>query len=106
MTDITPLVHKFIEKLIEQGIPVTQAFLFGSYARGTANEYSDIDVCVVSPVLGNDHVEEMVKLRRIAYPIDSRIEPIPLHTSDLEDRYSTLVSEIKLHGKLISSTKT
>lgn len=105
MTDITPLLRQFIEKLIEQGIPVTEAYLFGSYANGKATQYSDIDVCIVSPALGKDPIGEMATLRRIAYPIDSRIEPIPLHTTDLEDRYSTLVSEIKHYGKLISSTK-
>lgn len=102
MKDITPLVHRFIEKLNQQGIPVTQAFLFGSYANGKATQHSDIDVCIVSPVLGKDPIGEMATLRRIAYPIDSRIEPIPLHTTDLEDRFSTLVSEIRRHGKLIS----
>ena len=38
---------------------------------------SDLDIAVVSPDFGKDRFEEGKLLRRIAWRIDPRIEPIP-----------------------------
>lgn len=91
----------FISQLKHAGIPVTHAYLFGSYAKGTATKDSDIDICLLSPVFGKDPIEEMVKLRMISFPIDPRIEPIPVHSDDWNDKYSSLMAEIRKFGKHI-----
>jgi predicted nucleotidyltransferase len=91
----------FLSQLKHAGIPITNAYLFGSYAKGTATKDSDIDICLLSPAFGKDPIAEMVKLRMIAFPIDSRIEPIPFHTDDWNDTYSPLLSEIRKFGKHI-----
>lgn len=91
----------FISQLKHAGIPVTHAYLFGSYAKGTATKDSDIDICLLSPVFGKDPIEEMVRLRMIAFPIDPRIEPIPVHSDDWNDKYSSLMAEIRKFGKHI-----
>lgn len=41
-------VRKYIAVLRENGISVDKALLFGSWARGTAREESDVDVALVS----------------------------------------------------------
>jgi predicted nucleotidyltransferase len=41
-------VKEFIRLLSENGVPVAEAYLFGSAARGESTETSDIDVAVVS----------------------------------------------------------
>lgn len=103
MTDAPTIVARFIAQVQEAGISVSRAYLFGSHAKGIGTQASDIDVCVVSPQFGEDPIGEMVKLRRIALTIDARIEPIPLSEESLEDRYSTLTSEIKRYGRLIAA---
>lgn len=95
------LVHRYIQKIHDSGIPVTQAYLFGSYAMGTSSIGSDIDVCVISPIFGIDPISEMVTLRRIAYGVDARIEPIPLHPNDLNDPYSPLAANIRKTGQSV-----
>jgi predicted nucleotidyltransferase len=40
------LSKEFIEDLRKMGYSPRQAYLFGSYANGTAHEYSDIDLAV------------------------------------------------------------
>ena len=101
MKKITNLVKNYIEAVEKKGIPVSGAYLFGSYAKNKANSFSDIDVCVVSSKFGKDYIEDSLKLKKIANTIDYRIEPVPFAVGDMEDKYSTLASEIKKYGILI-----
>jgi predicted nucleotidyltransferase len=41
-------INEFVE-LLKKGIRIEAVVLFGSYARGTAYEDSDIDLAVISP---------------------------------------------------------
>jgi predicted nucleotidyltransferase len=61
-----------LEKLKENGIPVEAAYLFGSYAKGRAREWSDIDIAVISSNLSDDRFEERIRLSKISSRIDSR----------------------------------
>ena len=94
--------HQFIKHLQKKSIQVTAAYIFGSYAKGTANDNSDIDICVVSPVFGKDYFTEMIELRKIALEVDSRIEPVPFSSQDLEDKYYTLAVEVRKFGRILS----
>lgn len=98
MNDAMKQSKIFLEKLKLAGIPVSQAYLFGSYAKGNATQYSDIDVCVVSSTFGNDYIQEMVDLRKISLQVDSRIEPIPFHPRDMSDPFSSLATEIQKYN--------
>ena len=98
MNDIMPIVSRYVRKVSQSGITVYQAILFGSWARGSARQDSDIDVCIVSPALGKDWVAETVNLRRLAFDIDARIELIPLAHEDIHDRFNPLVQEINKYG--------
>ena len=80
------------------GVPVRSLFLFGSQAKGTQHERSDIDVAVVCEPFGKDRVDEAGRLFVISADIDDRLEPVCLHPEDLDRKYSTLVQEIRRHG--------
>ena len=95
-------ILKFLYALKKEGIDVTKAVLFGSYAKGSNTPDSDIDIAVVSPQFGRDAFGEMVFLRKIALTIDSHIEPLPFSPSGISDRYSTLAQEIRKYGKTIN----
>ena len=58
-------------------IPLRCAYLFGSYATGTADEDSDIDLAVFSPAVEAMSVEEKVSL--IAEVGHSVKEPVEIH---------------------------
>ncbi len=45
---VIEIIKKFIEEAEKDNIRISQAVLFGSYAKGTYHEYSDIDLAVVS----------------------------------------------------------
>src|SRR2546423_1320311 len=46
---ITTLIHRYVAALEARGIPVERVILFGSHAAGHAQEWSDIDIAVISP---------------------------------------------------------
>lgn len=98
MSDAIQITQKFINYLKGIGISIDKAFIFGSYAKGTSNLYSDIDVCVVSSLFGNDNYDETVNLRKKSLKIDSRLEPVAFSPEDLKDPYSTLALEIRKYG--------
>ena len=83
---------------------MSQAILFGSYAKGQPKADSDIDIAIISRQFGIDSMDEIIFLRKLALRVDSHIEPIPLCPEDLEDKYSTLVQEIKRYGKILKNT--
>ncbi len=78
-------VKKYLSRLNEEGIPVQFGVVFGSYARGKANEWSDIDLVVVSKKYDQVYSrEEVNRLWRAAARTDSRIEPIPCGVEEWE----------------------
>lgn len=103
MNDILAVVNNYLEKVSQSGISVSEAILFGSWARGSPRPDSDIDICIVSPALGKDWVAETVNLRRLAFDIDSRIEPMPLGPDDISDRFNPLAQEINKYGIRITA---
>jgi predicted nucleotidyltransferase len=46
---ITTLIRRYVAALEARGIPVERVILFGSHAAGHAQEWSDIDIAVISP---------------------------------------------------------
>ena len=76
---------------------IEAAYLYGSQVKGTATEWSDIDVAVVSPDFAADLFEERLLLMRLAAEVDDRIEPHPFRPEDFRAA-SPLASEIQRTG--------
>ena len=77
-------------------------YLYGSYAKGQAREWSDIDVAVISPVLGNVLGDEQFQLWRLRRDVDSRIEPYGMTQQDFENNNDPMVRAIKTTGETIA----
>lgn len=95
------LVKRYASALRAAGIPIQRVFVFGSAARGTMHQWSDIDVGVVGSPFGKDWVEETVKLQDISWRVDPIISPVPLRPEDLEDRFDTIGEAIRREGEEI-----
>jgi predicted nucleotidyltransferase len=86
-------VKKYMERL-RQEIPVEKALLFGSYARGTFDSGSDIDLAIFS-----DYFQGMRRVDRIAFllgrakDIDLDIEPLAYTCEEYTERIG-IVDEI------------
>ncbi len=90
--DIIDSINKFKVE-IEKRYNVTAIILFGSYAKGTANEDSDIDIAVVSDDF-EDIYDCMAVLMGMTWDIDARIEPHPIKTEDFEKVSNPFVKEV------------
>lgn len=90
--NITDSINKFIEE-IKKRYKVTAVILFGSYAKRTENEDSDIDIAVISDDF-EDIYDCMAILMGMTWDIDARIEPHPISTEDYEKTSNPFVQEI------------
>lgn len=82
MVDSTTLekVKKYLS-VIPKELGVRKAFLFGSYARGTQQQGSDIDIALIMDGF-SDPVSVQFQLLQLRRKIDLRIEPHPIRYSD------------------------
>ena len=85
-------IQKYIEK-ISQYYKIEAIILFGSYAKGTENEESDIDIAIVSSDF-NDIIDDGAKLIGLTWKIDTRIEPHPITKEDYEKVSNPFIEEI------------
>ena len=73
---ITKLIEVFIHELELNKIHINKAILFGSYANGTFNELSDIDLALVSESFkGLNHWQRIEKMTDALYRLFQPIEP-------------------------------
>ncbi|GAB6057532.1 nucleotidyltransferase domain-containing protein [Desulfonatronum parangueonense] len=98
--EIVDVVQNFVEQ-VKKERRVAKAYLFGSYAKGTAEKWSDIDLAIISPDFSNNLFEERVLLMKLALQFDDRIEPSPFRPEDF-NRENPLVNEIQNTGIEIS----
>ena len=82
---IEKTVKSYLEQLELIGIHVQQAFLFGSYANGKNDEWSDIDLAIVSKDFIGNRFEDRNKIRKITLQVNSDISPMPYRPEDFND---------------------
>ena len=94
---IMEVVRRYVRALEEQGIHVDDAILFGSFAKGTARDESDIDVALVSEAFTGDRFDDRRRIVPLRRAIDSRLEPMPFRPEGFAGG-GNLVDEIKRDG--------
>jgi len=93
-------IRRYVAELNKQGIDVQKVMLFGSWAKGSAGEDSDVDIALISSSFSGDRFRD----RRIIVPlrrkINNNLEPIPFDPETFAQD-GTLVKEIKMYGEEI-----
>ena len=85
---------KLYAKEVRRQLPVDKVYLFGSYAKGTADKQSDVDVCFfLRDYGGKKRVEVGIHLLKIASDYDAYFEPLVFETADIESN-NPFVNEI------------
>lgn len=87
--DPKKIVQKYVRELRKAGIQPQQILLYGSYAQGTADQWSDIDLVVISEDFAN-------------IPSLQRLELLSLATRDVNAPIEALgvtLQEIEKNGK-------
>ena len=91
-SEIIKSIMKYLEK-ISKYYKIDAIILFGSYAKGTFNENSDIDIAVISNDF-NDIIEDGARLIGLTWKIDTRIEPHPIKKVDFDEATNPFVREV------------
>jgi len=79
---------------------IKKIYVFGSFAKGTYHDNSDIDMAIIFDHL-SDSFDMQVELMKLRRKFDTRIEPHPFSETDF-DESSPLTNEIKKNGLLIA----
>ena len=82
---INHITLQFAEKLKESLI-VHSIYLYGSYAKGTNREDSDIDIAAVAEGFTGDIIEDTFMLMRARRGVDHRIEPRPFKVDEFNEQ--------------------
>jgi len=101
------VLHKATQRLVTQFAP-TRIILFGSQARGTADDRSDVDLLVVCPVVGRKR-DLMVAMDRALGGLGIARDVIVLTPEEYErDRYipGTVARPAWLEGKVLYDSAT
>jgi len=94
------IARKYLNK-VSRNYNIIQALLFGSYAKGTNNEDSDIDIALVMKNVP-DIIDAQIELMKLRRDIDLRIEPHPFREEDFEIN-DPVVYEIMNYGIKINN---
>jgi len=92
---IVSVVRNYLQSLRPLGVEVNFGVVFGSYAVGRADKWSDIDLVVVSPRFDGPRTRQDINLLwHQAARIDSRIEPIACGENQWREDDSSAIIEI------------
>jgi predicted nucleotidyltransferase len=97
---IIDLIKKFIEEARKDNINITKTVLFGSYAKGTYTELSDIDIAIVSDDFEGNRFYDNRKIRHSKLKTSIDLEP---HTYRPEEFIldNPFVKEVLEYGIII-----
>jgi len=92
-----------ITKVLETERDILFAYLFGSYAKGTQNEQSDIDIAVY---LSDEKILEKQPLypSRLAIRIENVLDKKKVDVRILNGSTLRFKNQVLMHGKLLLST--
>lgn len=98
--EINLIIKKYISELKKNGLDISKVFLYGSYAYGSPNSDSDIDLLLVSPQF--DRMDKDVysaKLWLATEVVNYLVEPIGIGEKRFySDEFSPLLDLIKSKG--------
>lgn len=97
---INKIIKDYID-IIREDLPVSKVVLFGSHAKGTAKQGSDVDIAIVSNKFGkNPRKEGQYLFRRLWKVKNSSIDPVGYSPKDFASpNPSPLLHEIRKYGK-------
>lgn len=103
-SEVDERISRFIARVATH-VPVSEVYLFGSYARGNADDYSDIDLAVISEEFGRNRHRELTLLSRCRLPDAIEIEAIPFSAEELHTLPpGSLLREILRTGRRVHGT--
>ena len=100
--ELKSIVDSYIDKL-KYSITIDKAVLYGSYAKGSANENSDIDLIIISKDLPENRSKGLngLYLDKIVKDFNLRLSVIGIHPNKLNDEITkSFFDEVLDTGKV------
>ena len=91
--ELLNIINNYVLELSKE-ININKVILFGSYAKGTNDENSDIDIAIVTDDFENDVIDEELNLMRLRRKIDTRIEPHLIRIDDYRKVSTPFIQEV------------
>lgn len=102
---VIKVVDFFAKRLKESGIHLKKVVLFGSHARGKADEESDIDIVIISEDFRRKDIFDRVKLTKEAEVTTIKKFMIPLDvitmTPEEFESETSLIADYAKKGKIV-----
>jgi uncharacterized protein len=99
-TEVVNIARRFASEIMSH-YDCKRVFLFGSRAKGTGHEESDIDIAVILKDYDNI-MDIQLELMKLQCKIDSRIEPHLFREKDFHAA-NPIVNEILKYGRRIDT---
>jgi len=77
-------IGHLIAELGKENIRIERTILFGSQVRGTATEWSDIDVALVSPDFSGSRYDDNCRIRKIKLRANKHFDTHPFTREDFD----------------------
>lgn len=92
---IINIIQNYLQEANKRGLKISEAVLFGSYAKGESDEDSDLDILLICSDFKEDSSEEIKnKLWSLRANTDSRIEPIPIAEQEWSKGAGGIIADI------------
>jgi len=92
--EIMDIINRYVEVILAH-YKVKAIILFGSYAKGTNHQDSDIDIAIITDdIKCNDVFDEQLKLKKLRRNIDYRLEPHLIEVADYENLETPFIEEV------------
>lgn len=104
LSQVKNTVGQYIKELEKRGVCVERVILYGSYAKGTAKPYSDIDLVIISKDLAKwPAIERLQMLSRATLHITAPLEVLGYTPQEIREHgdESIFWEEISKTGKEI-----
>jgi predicted nucleotidyltransferase len=97
--EIVIIIKEYLKNLETKGLHISKAYLYGSQAKGSASNDSDIDLMLVSPLFDGNTDKYAGIIWFSASEVSYKIEPITVGEKRfLSDEYSPLIGIVKKEG--------
>ncbi|MEI6091422.1 MAG: nucleotidyltransferase domain-containing protein [bacterium] len=77
-------IKNFIDLIENNGFKIQRAYLFGSYANGKADKWSDIDLALISDRFKGDRFLDLLSLTDYILKAGKDISPLPFRSEDFD----------------------
>lgn len=99
-TDINNIISQFVA-LVSIEFPIKGLYLFGSYAKGNADENSDIDIAIISDKFEGRRFWDREKLGKYIIKSSFDLEVHPYKTEDFTEEDPFVQEIIRIGLKIV-----